>query len=163
MVSWLTVVRPPRAVAAWLREKPEPIRSSWLLGERQDRRRAGCHRQPEQQRGQRPHRQIAVATDDADPDRRDRQQVGAHGHRADDEDGVELEHAVAGDDAGGEHEHEVAPKRACVVPGGRKDVGPHQARLGRRVHLTHHLESRQSHRGVGDAEQVRAPRGPHRL
>ena len=73
---------------------------------------------------------------------RDRQDVGAHRHRAHDQDRVDLDHAVGGDHAGHDHEgqiarqqaaHSASPARACRP---RSGPAPASARGGRPISST---------------------------
>ena len=66
-----------------------------------------------------------------DARRDERHEVRAHGHRADDEDGVVDDDPVAGDDAGDEHEPEVAGDDPRLHASRAQDVRPHQDRCGR--------------------------------
>ena len=68
--------------------------------------------------------------DEADRGRRDREEVRADRHRADDQQRVAVDDAVAPDDPGHRHEREVAADEARVGPGDPDDVGPDEARVG---------------------------------
>ncbi len=70
-----------------------------------------------------------VPADDADSGRRDRQQVRADRHRADDEEWIAIDDAVAPDDPGHRHEPEVATDEPRVGAGDAHDVGPDEARV----------------------------------
>ena len=72
--------------------------------------------------------EAGTATHKADAGRGQRQQVGAHRHRADDQDGVDLNHAKPRDHAGRHHEDEIARDRPSVGPGLPEHVCPDQAR-----------------------------------
>ena len=82
------------------------------------------HAEPHQQRDQPTANQTRAAQDQARAGRGDREQVGRHRHRADDQDLILFDHAKRGDHPGDRHEHEIAHRRPRVQARLPEQVGP---------------------------------------
>ena len=83
-----------------------------------------------QERAERPAEQARPPADEGHGGGRERQQIGAHRHRAHDEDGAVLEHAERRDDAGDGHVGEVAGAQADVLGGLVGDLAPDERVAG---------------------------------
>ena len=96
--------------------------------ERERQQAGGDGRQTEAdgERHQRAPDERPAPADDADARGDDRQEVRAHRHRADDEDGIAQDDPVAGDRAGDDHQDRIQGDHARHRPGGSEQLGPHQ-------------------------------------
>ena len=128
----------------------------------------GCHRHPGRQAQEAASEQARASAGQAHARCDDRQQVGSHRHRANDQDGVPVEDSHRGDDPGHRHQGEVAGRgptadarlgdeirpdetviwASCLLAD--RDRGmPDQRRIGGQPHR---IELRQDHVGVNGIE-----------
>ena len=95
IVSLFTLARLPSTVESMLKLDWDAVER--VLRQRRHRRGSGCERHADHQRPEGAAGKAEAPVNQPDADRRDRQEIGADRHRADDQDHVVLDHAVAGD------------------------------------------------------------------